>query len=307
MASYIKYSDLCPLKFVNEANNIDYRNEFPSGGNQETSDIFFDNHFPVHYSFPILADNVFKFQFLSDGIINDFVVELLDENKDAISLLGTVTDITPTGWIGDSHFEVSFSITSEGCYYIKMYAQISAVTVQTYISELIEVKYSLDDHVHLRYGNSENDFATIFKDENDTRIQYFYDIFIKGTFNVNPISGVERSAYEDDRMDPQILRSSPKKIYNMYIDYLPGYMISKINMIFGLDEVRVNMLLFATTEGVEFNQLTPNYHGYTGNIQITKQNNDYTQDTNAPDINALIDVEGEFIIDDNGDYIITNE
>ena len=214
----------------------------------------------------------------------------------------TVTNITPSSWASGFGYEsyiYEVDITPTSSYTGEIQFRITDDS-EYWISEPIKILESAKGYVKLEYSNSENDFAMLFDDEG---AEYSYKLFFDADFITS--SGGSKSVYDDDRGSQTVLRSTPQRIIEISAPYLPAYLVEKIDFIMNCDNVKFNDISVSSEEGLDKDQLSTYYNGFSGSMTLIVQDWDYREQQTVKNIQVITDSDNTVIIDDN-ENVITN-
>ena len=307
----MRFSAFCNIRFVEVSSSykelVDWGNTFPNGDNLLNSSSNYQATYPAYYS-PVFLRNSVKFQFQSstpyDLTPGDSDVEItaFDLYDDAYSFGYTITNITPASWasgFGYEQYIYEVDITPTSSYTGEVQFRITDGS-EYWISEPIRILESAKGYVKIEYSNSENDFAMLF---NDNGTEYSYKLFFDADFITS--SGGSKSVYDDDRGSQTILRSTPQRIIEVYSPFLPAYLVEKIDLLMNCDSVKFNDILVSSEEGLNKEELSSYYNGFSGSMTLIVQDWDYRDQQTVKNIQVITDSDNDVMIDDN-DNVITN-
>lgn len=125
--------------------------------------------------------------------------------------------------------------------------------------------------IEIDYENSENDYGMIFYDGASN--EYQGKILLTGRL-LDPQPGNDRSVFESDRGALELLRSTPKKLYQLKLSDIHRAMVDQINHIFACDTLSINGENYQLSENIEVEQIEgSDLVNINANIQQTE--NDY--------------------------------
>jgi hypothetical protein len=223
--------------------------------------------------------------------IFQFMCDTSSPSVDASGNTVTLTDITPTGWVGLGNyvFEASYAPTSttpfkfylsEGGYYFE------SVEIQPVedVSKLIKIAYA----------NTENDFLYV---DGSVLVSYFTAEYRL----VQPQN--ELTVYQNDRGELTKLRATPLESYELHFYHIPYYVVNQLNLIFSCDIIGINDEGFQTEEVISAEAIEMS-NIFNATVVITRTDDDYEFFTITNDgIEFIEDGTSEMITDDNLELI----
>lgn len=301
----MRFSLWNPIRFVETTDTyntyVDWMNIFPNGDNLLSKQTKFHGSNPPVYT-PKFTQDTLKGQFQSETLYSpgDVTIIAIDKNQNVLNIDFSITNVTPSVWYSGGSYE---SYIYE--YDITLLDEITTAIqlkfsddVGFWISEPLEILYVLKNHIRIEYGNSENDYGMIF-DKDGT--PYKYTIFLDA--KMIPAPKNKKSVYEDVRGLTQIMRSTPKREWEVLIPYIPGYIYEKINFIFSCNIILMNGVSIVSEEGISPEQLAPYYDGFSGKIIVSQNTWDYRENQIIVPEVVLIDSTPEALIDDEDEGV----
>lgn len=255
---------LNPIKFYDSTSMPNWTTRFPNNDNITQRVEYISGLNPVQYYKEFLANKTMVLQFekeIGDNTI--LTVKKFNTTSQVYETdsIITASDITPSGWIGQSKYSYSKSFL-EGTYYLTFSdgfrSDVFTVISDNDISKrLVEVKYK----------HAENDYSCIF--DNDFE---FLNYFQGQLVTSNPENEIE--AYKSDRGEQIKLQATPIRVYTLNINELHQTYIDHLNMIFSLDQITINGIEFENTDQVSID-LVENTDLCNATVKLYIVDNDY--------------------------------
>ena len=219
-----------PIKFYDSTAMPNWSTRYPNPDNTTQRTEYISGLSPVSYYKEYLVDQTIYLQFAKEvGDATTLTVKKYNESTYAYETNTTVTptDITPSGWVGDTMLSYSLSL-SVGTYYLTFDDGFRSDTFAV-ISDSELVKRL----VKVTYTHAENDYGCIF-DNSYTFTNYFQGQFMPAA------SENEIEAFETDRGEHIKLQATPKRVFMLNINDIHINYIDHVNMLFSLDTLTVN-------------------------------------------------------------------
>jgi len=265
---------LNPMKFVNVTNiDASFDGDFAVNQLAEYQD-------PDCYFQKWEFSDSLRLQLLSDFVPSDLVFRDVFTNKIIFSAPWVEA---PTFVIGQTFkvYEMDFDFVNlpEGKYRAFFNYTDENEQVQNLVSEPITVALKHENTLLLTYKNSVNDFDVIF----DTNIVFTFRVEAR-IMSFNP--GNSRDIYNDQRINPTLLNSTPFRKFRFYVGYkygVPEWMLDKVNRIQSVDQVQYNGIYYQILNGSDWELESNVFNAYIGgNIEVQPTENKFNRYTSLP-------------------------
>jgi hypothetical protein len=166
---------------------------------------------------------------------------------------------------------VDFSDVDPGSYYLKLTYTDNTATIQDLRSAPLDVEELHEGTLAYDYTNTFNDKGVVFiNDDNSLEV---FRVRVEGSIDeYQPLS--DDVEFIDQYHDIDVLNNTPYDQHKNYIGTsnqggIPDWLIKKMNLIFTLNKVQIDGVLFAKVEGSKFTPTRPD-SGYlrNGNILV---------------------------------------
>ena len=223
---------LNPIKFYDSTAMPNWSTRYPHVDNTTQRSEYVIGQSPVQFYKEFLSGQTIYLQFAKEvGDSEVLTVKKYNESTYLYDTYSTIsaTDITPSGWVGDTMLSYEVLLTT-GTYYVTFSDGFRSDTF-TVISNSDLVKKL----VKVQYTHVENDYGCIF--DND----YTFTNYFQGQFMPAPTEN-EIEAFESDRGENIKLQATPKRVFTLNINDIHQLYIDHVNMLFSLDTITVNGL-----------------------------------------------------------------
>lgn len=166
---------------------------------------------------------------------------------------------------------VDFSDVAPGAYYLKLTYTDDNDTVQDLRSAPLDVDDLHENTLAYDYTNTYNDKGVVFINDDNSLV--VFRVRVEGSIDEYQPSS-DDVEYTDQYHDVDVLNNTPWDAHKNYIGTshqggIPDWYIKKMNLIFTLNKVQIDGVLYAKVEGAKFTPTRPD-SGYLrdGNILV---------------------------------------
>lgn len=265
MAVNIPYIN--PFRFQKMSVEIDNDTLFPSFDNMRLNTKYQKGIYPLDSKY--YPDHLINKEFsvivhtnLPEYAFSKYVIK-----PDGSTSGATIANITPSSWVGDDVFLITYTPTIEGVYYIVLNGE--------YISDPINVRSSDSDMVKVQYYDDNNSNEGLFYDYDLSiwvwqPIRYFTGQVITG----EPQN--EYSIYKDDPGINKKTRSEPIDTIQLNLTDISQLELKIINRMFSCSNILVNGVDCQNTEPPEYEPIPKSEMCNVSILMtITKDDKDY--------------------------------
>jgi hypothetical protein len=277
----------------------DYITIFPKPDNILSTQRFFSGIYPKRYYFEYPKTHALKFQIHRKGTI---AMQLYNcSTKELTTLTGIETNVTPVSYNSDySVYNYTIVFNSEGKYKILFQTTYQGET-ESYESEVIKISESLQKSVLIEYYHDTNELGHAYT-QNGNTIMFTGNIFPRAMLVISDSSS-DSVGYDDDRGSRENLRATPKSIYDIRFEPLPGYFIDKLLLLFSCKYVTVNNIRIEKIGDLERERL-PSSNMFACVQKVQVKDWDYMKLEFDNDFSLIQDDEDDFVSNDS-DVLLT--
>lgn len=196
-----------------------------------------------HWYKPFLINTAIDLQFAVNGL-SDENITVTEPSGDTVTLIPT--DISPTGWTGNTVNKYTFTPDQEGVHTM-VFNEESQTSDSFYVVSAERYRKRL---IEIQFRNTDNDFGMIFYDEGS--IQYTGKTYFTGI--IKPVGGSENSTFETDRGVISKTQATPVRDYQLTLTDIHINYKENIDFIFACDYLLINGQEFQNPSSIDVDE-----------------------------------------------------